>query len=74
MQKVTYNEMSKAIAVYGISNNAGLAILSIEYGIEDYIIYADPLDYKHRVKIYYTNRPYFLYGRRRVYLDECMTL
>lgn len=75
MQKVTYDEMSKAIAVYGISNNAGLAILNIEYGIEDYIIYADQLDYKHRVKIYCgTDRPYFLYGRRRVYLDECMTL
>lgn len=72
MQKVTYDEMSNAIAVYGISNNAGLAILNIEYGIEDYVIYADPLDYKHRAKIYYTDRPYFMYGRMRVNLDECI--
>lgn len=74
MSKANYDEMSNAIAVYGISNNAGLAILSIEYGIEDYVIYADPLEYKHRVKIYYTDRPYFMYGKNRIHFDECMKI
>lgn len=72
MKKATFEEIDGAIGSYCLSNTGGLAILEIEYGIEDHVIYVDPLEFKHRAKIYYTSRPYFMYGRMRIHFDECI--
>lgn len=69
----------EAIAVYGLSNFDGVAIIDIIYGIEDYIVWYDSQIESekrkiHVSKIYYTpNGSYFLiYGSKRIKLSECL--
>lgn len=56
----------------------GVEIKKIDYGIEDYVIcisnaWNDRQNLKaHRLKIYYTDRPYFRLHGYRIYLDECI--
>lgn len=71
-EKANYNKMD-VVAVYSMGL-IGIEILSIEYGIDDYIIYRY-MDEIHKVKIYYnTEKPYFRFYNRRVCLDECMRI
>lgn len=70
-EKANYNNMDvKAVYSMGL---VGIEILSIEYDVDDYIIYRY-MDKIHKVKIYYTEKPYFRFYNRRVYLDECMRI
>lgn len=69
----------EAIAVYGLSNFGGVAIIDIIYDIEDYVVWYDSQveSEKHKIhvsKIYYTpNDTYFLiYGSKRIKLSECL--
>lgn len=64
--------MNKPLAVYVISNNAGLAIYECN---DEYVLFSDPLGKMHRRKIYTdTNRAYFKCGNLRIHLDECFRL
>lgn len=59
------------------SSFAGIEIKSIEYGIEDYIVFVAGAwcskKSVHKSKIYYdSNRPYFKYKGIRIHLDECI--
>lgn len=77
-QKAEYQK-KEAIAVYGLSNFGGIAIIDILYGIDDYIVWYDSqIETKkrkiHVSKIYYTeNGGYFKpYGSLYVKLSECL--
>ena len=61
-------------AVYGLSNNAALLILDIEFGINDYVIYKESWSNKlHKVKIYDSaTGSYFKWNNWRIKLNECM--
>ena len=64
---------AKPIAAMGLTNTAGLGILEIQYGIDDYVILRGTLGDIHRCKIYSnTKGMYIKYGRCRYYLDEFM--
>ena len=74
-EKANYNNMDvKAVYSMGL---IGIEIISIEYDVDDYIIYRYMGRY-HKVKIYYSGynteneKPYFRFYNRRIYLDECM--
>lgn len=62
------------IAYY--SGCGGIEIDSIEYGIEDYVVCRSGCwngkESRHRVKVYYGDRPYFLIHGYRIHLDECL--
>lgn len=68
-------DAKKTIAYASMLN--GVEIKDIEHGIKDYVIcisnaWYDRQDMKaHRVKIYYEDRPYFIIGGTKIYLDEC---
>ncbi len=71
----------KAKAVKSTSAFGGLVIYDFEYGIDDYVIWADESGGKkgkmRRSKIYYTKtsgRAYFKNNGRREYLDDFMTV
>lgn len=71
----------KPIAVKATSAFGGIAIYDIEYGIDDYVIWADESGGKagkmRRSKIYYTtrsDRAYFKNNGRREYLDDFMAV
>ena len=67
------------IAVYGLSNFGGIAIIDIIYGIEDYIVwYNSQIESEkrkiHVSKIYYSENGGFFkpYGSLYVKLSECL--
>ena len=66
------------IATYGISNNAGMAIFDIVYGIDDFVLaalfYGDKQTKTTKNKIHYNSdgRAYFIKFGCRYYLDEFM--
>lgn len=62
-----------AIAVYSFGL-AGLEIKKIEYGIDDHIIFVAVGKTVHRTKIYTapSGQNYFIFGKARICLDECM--
>jgi len=62
-------EVKKPIAVYGLTNSTGVAILDVN---DVQVIYLDATGKKRHAKIY-GERPYFKYcGGFRIYLDECI--
>lgn len=64
--------MSKFIAVYGLSNTAGVGILDAN---DEKVVYIDACGKQRHSKVYFTTsgRAYFLYaGTFRIYLDECL--
>lgn len=71
-EKQEYLEMP-AIAVYSMGL-AGLEIKKIEYGIDDHIIFVAFGKTVHRAKIYTapSGQNYFIFGKTRICLDECM--
>lgn len=76
MTKREYCENNPVCAVYSMGL-CGLEIHGIEYGIEDYIIYAyvgtDTIYSYHKSKIYYgENDSYFVWCGRRIHLSDCM--
>ena len=62
------------VAVMAITNNCGMAILDIEYGIDDYVIVKGFTGDIHRYKLHETNKgSYFKYCNGcRYYLDWFM--
>lgn len=58
------------------SSFAGIEIKSIEYGIEDYVIFVAGAwcskKTVHKSKVYYGKRSYFKFYNTRIYLDECI--
>lgn len=69
----------ESIAVYGLSNFGGIAIIDIIYGIEDYIVwYNSQIESEkrkiHVSKIYYSENGGFFkpYGSLYVKLSECL--
>lgn len=63
---------NKYVAVYGLTNTAGVGILDVN---DERVEYVDALGKKRRAKVYFTakGRAYFMYaGGFRIYLDECM--
>ena len=68
----------KVMATYYAGGLAGIEIFSIDYGVDDYIVYRWNIDGKAgkqtRAKIRYTNKgkAYFVSFGRRVPLDECL--
>ena len=78
MTKKEYCLTNKVCAVYSFGYH-GLEIHGIEYGIDDYVLYSETIGEKttyHRRKVYYTlaeeARAYFMHGKMRIYLDECI--
>lgn len=63
--------MKRIIAVYPITNTAGVSIVECN---DEFVCYLDTLGNWHRAKIYTdTDRAYFRYcGGFRIHLDECM--
>lgn len=64
-----------AIAYY--SGFGGIEIKSIEYGLDDHIIFVAGAwcsnKTAHRARVYYeTETPYFKYNGNRIPLDECI--
>lgn len=77
-ERIEYQK-KEPIAVYGMSNFGGIAIIDIIYGIEDYVVwYNSQIESKkrkiHVSKIYYSeNGGYFKpYGSLYVKLSECL--
>jgi hypothetical protein len=70
--------MEEVKAVYSLTVFNHIEILSIEYGINDYIIFRynndGQRDRKHRAKIRETadGRPYFRTYSLKIPLDECI--
>ena len=64
----------KPVAVFPINSYDGVEILTIEYGIEDYVIVRYNQGNIHRKRIYTStkNRNYFNIYDMRIYLDECL--
>lgn len=77
-QKAEYQK-KEPVAVYGLSNFGGIAILDIIYDTDDYIVwYNNQIESEkrkiHVSKVYYSeNGGYFkLYGSLYVKLSECL--
>lgn len=81
-ERLSYQE-KEPIAVYGVSNFGGIAIIDILYDTDDYIVwYNSQIESEnesekrkiHISKIYYTsNDSYFMiYGSKRIKLSECL--
>lgn len=75
----TKYQKKEPIALYGLSNFGGIAILDIQYGLDDYIVWYDSqIDTEkrkiHVSKIYYSeNGDYFKpYGSMYIKLSECL--
>ena len=66
------------VAACGISNTVAVLIYSIEYGINDSVIWGFSNEDKlHKCRIYYAqhnDRNFFSYCGKRFYLDEFMRL
>ena len=56
------------------SGYGGIEVKEIQYGIDDYVIYVSGAWTNnrrvHRVKIQYSDRPYFRFGAKKIYFDE----
>lgn len=79
-QKAEYQK-KEPVAVYGLSNFGGIAIIDILYGIEDYIVwYNSQIESEkrkiHVSKIYYSeNDAYFKpYGSMYIKLSDCLRI
>ncbi len=77
-ERLSYQN-KKAVAIYGLSNFGGIAIIDILYGIDNYIVWYDSqIETEkrkiHVSKIYCTeNGGYFKpYGSLYVKLSECL--
>lgn len=75
----TEYQKKEPIALYGMSNFGGIAIIDILYDTDDYIVWYDSQIESekskiHNSKIYYTsNDSYFMiYGSKRIKLSECL--
>lgn len=55
-----------------IATAYGIGIVKVEYGIDDHVIFRDMNKPQklHRVKISYSNNPYFNYRGRRFHLGD----
>lgn len=65
---------AKPLAVIGITNNCGLAILEMQYGIDDYVVVKGFTGDIHRYKLHYNNKGiYFKYcNGLRYYMHQFM--
>lgn len=77
-QKAEYQK-KEPVAVYGLSNFGGIAILDIIYDTDDYIVWYDSQIESekrkiHISKIYYTSSDsyFMIYGSKRIKLSECL--
>lgn len=77
-QKAEYQK-KEPVAVYGLSNFGGIAILDIIYDTDDYIVwYNNQIESEkrkiHISKIYYTSSDsyFMIYGSKRIKLSECL--
>lgn len=72
------SEIINARPVAYYSGFGGIEIKSVEYGIDDYIIYVAgawcSARSAHKSKIYYTmsGSPYFKYKGVRIHLEDCV--
>lgn len=77
-QKAEYQK-KEPVAVYGLSNFGGIAILDIIYDTDDYIVwYNNQIESEkrkiHVSKVYYTSSDsyFMIYGSKRIKLSECL--
>lgn len=75
----TEYQKKEPIALYGMSNFGGIAIIDILYDTDDYIVWYDSQIESekrkiHISKIYYiSSDSYFMiYGSKRIKLSECL--
>lgn len=62
------------VGFWSIAGGVGLAVLDIEYGIDDVAVIQYYTEKPKRAKIKYDkdDRAYITFARQRYYLDECM--
>ena len=74
MTKKEKQEIINATATGYYSGFGGIEIKEIRYGIDDYVVFVAgawcSARSAHIAKIYYTDRPYFLWKGVRIHLDE----
>lgn len=75
----TEYQKKEPIALYGMSNFGGIAIIDILYDTDDYIVWYDSQIESekrkiHISKIYYTSSDsyFMIYGSKRIKLPECL--
>lgn len=75
----TEYQKKEPIALYGMSNFGGIAIIDILYDTDDYIVWYDSQIKSekrkiHISKIYYTSSDsyFMIYGSKRIKLSECL--
>jgi|GEM_PF-5909514 hypothetical protein len=75
----TEYQKKEPIALYGMSNFGGIAIIDILYDTDDYIVWYDSQIESekrkiHISKIYYTSSDsyFMIYGSKRIKLSECL--
>lgn len=75
----TEYQKKEPIALYGMSNFGGIAIIDILYDTDDYIVwYNSQIESEkrkiHISKIYYTSSDsyFMIYGSKRIKLSECL--
>ena len=75
----TEYQKKEPIALYGMSNFGGIAIVDILYDTDDYIVwYNSQIESEkrkiHISKIYYTSSDsyFMIYGSKRIKLSECL--
>lgn len=75
----TEYKKKELIALYGMSNFGGIAIIDILYDTDDYIVWYDSQIESekrkiHISKIYYTSSDsyFMIYGSKRIKLSECL--
>jgi len=78
MSKAMQQDIINSPAVAYYSGWGGIEIKSIEYGIDDCVVYVGNAWYHprtaHKTRIYYTlsGSAYFNYNGHRIPLDECI--
>ena len=61
------------VAVYGMSNFGGIAIIDIVYGTDDYIVWYDSQQLQKKIHISKVYDSYFrAYGSLRIKLADCI--
>lgn len=75
----TEYQKKEPIALYGMSNFGGIAIIDILYDTDNYIVWYDSQIESekrkiHISKIYYTSSDsyFMIYGSKRIKLSECL--
>lgn len=73
-KEMNYYSKVKPLAVMSITNNCGLEILEMQYGIDDYVIVRGFTGDIHKYKLRYNNKGiYFKYcNGLRYYMNEFM--